>query len=724
MNLRTIVIATLLVLLTHLATAGPVAQSHARYTQPDGTSFSVSIAGDEWLKIRTTADGCAIAIDDEGWWCHGSYDAEGRLTPTEYRIGTPAPASVISDSRAIPYKLLSQKASARRSIGNSDSITLLNSIRKQTAATKSGTSSVTKKGLALLVQFSDTKFSRDHNKEAFTKLLNEEGYKGTGSAKDYFEDQFGQGWEFEFEVSDIITLDYPAEHYGKNDAAEGDIRPWDMVVEACKIADEKINFAEFDQNNDGYVDNVYIFYAGLSEAENTDKPDLIWPHQYYIYRGTPNIYLKLDGKQIDRYACSAEIMDESSLTGIGSFCHEYAHTFGLMDLYDTDYDNAGGWAAGTWRSTSLMDGGSYNHNSATPPNFNCIEREMLGLSEATILEEGRSYTLDPIQKSGEFCRLNSDKPGEYYLFECRDNKDGWDKYIGGKGMLVYHIDKDFKSLYDGKMVNVWSTNMVNAQLSHQCADLIEADGRSDSINSISDLKGDNSGIFFPRLNVSSLGVENAPALKFWDGSTSNLAVIGIKYEGKQIHFSVQDKSQVNKVPAVKDVEYTAFPDAVIITFSSANPTDKNIVPFLKWKKNDSTDDYQLVSPVNCGNGRFACKIEGLTGGNVSYETYIWFENEGVPGSSYRLPFTTKRKPTVDWPYIYITDSQIRQETGLPLHVVNVSEAAQIVWSYNDTVFKPAADHHFKPASSGTLKVTITWEDGGTDTIVKKLNVIK
>lgn len=722
MNFRTLVIASLLVLLTHLAAAGPVAQSQAWYTQPDGTSFSVNIAADEWLKIRTTADGCAIAKDDEGWWCYGSYDAEGRLTPTEYHIGNPVPANVISASRAIPYELLSQKASARRSVGSADSMGLLSSIRKQTAATKSGTTSITQKGLALLVEFSDTKFR--YTKEHFVKLLNEKGYKGTGSAKDYFEDQFGQGWEFQFEVSDIITLGYPAEHYGKNNADDQDIRPWDMIAEACSAADEQINFAKFDQDNDGYVDNVYVFYAGLSEAENTDKPDLIWPHQYYIYRGIPNINLKLDGKQIDRYACSAEIMGKSSLTGIGSFCHEYAHTFGLMDLYDTDYDDAGDWAAGTWRYTSLMDGGSYNNNSATPPNFNCIEREMLGLSEPIILEEGSSYTLNPIHHSGEFCRLNSDKPGEYYLFECRDNKDGWDKYIGGKGMLVYHIDKDFKSLYDGKMVNVWSTNMVNALLNHQCADLIEADGRPDSINSMSDLTGDNSGIFFPRLNVVSLGVENAPALKFWDGSTSNLAVVGIKHEGQQIQFSVRNKSLVNKVPAVKDVQYTAFPDAVIITFTSGDLTDKNAVPFLKWKKNGSTDDYQLALPIDCGNGRFACKIDGLAAGNVSYETLIWFENNGVPGSSYRLPFQTKRKPTVDWPYIYITDSQIHQATGLPLHVVNASDAAQIVWSYNDTVFKPTADYYFKPTSDGTLKVTITWEDGNTDTIVKKLNIIK
>ena len=718
MSLRTTVTAIILALLTHLAAAGPVAENHARYTQPDGTSFAVLIAGDEWLKIRTTEDGCAIARDERGWWCYGSYDAEGRLTPTEYRIGSPAPAAVISASRKIPYRHLAERAAARRSVRSIHSTNLLNNIRKQTAATKSGEAQVLQRGLALLVEFSDTKFT--YSKESFVRLLNEKGYKGTGSAKDYFEDQFGNGWKFEFEVSDIITLSYPAEHYGRNDADKQDIRPWDMVAEACRLADEKINFADFDQNNDGWVDNIYIFYAGLSEAEHTDQTDLIWPHQYYIFSGSPHIELELDGIKIDRYACSAEITDERSLTGIGPFCHEYAHTFGLMDLYDTDYDDAGGWAAGTWRYTSLMDGGSYNNNSATPPNFNCIEREMLGLSDPMILEEGGSYTLGPIQ-NGEFCRLNSDTEGEYYLFECRGN-EGWDKYIGGKGMLVYHIDRNFKTAYNGELKNAWNYNMVNALLSHQCADLIEADRRSEKISAMSDLKGDISGIFFPLLNVNSLGVENAPALGFWNGNSSNLAVIGIREEGEKISFNVEDKSKVNKVPAVKDVEYTAFPDAAIITFASGNIADKHAKPVLKWRRNGSTEGYRTVAPQDCGNGRFACKIEGLMSGNVSYETLIWFENDGVPGSSCRLPFQTKRKPTVDWPYIYISDSQIRKEAGLPLHVVNASDAAEIVWSYDGTEFTPDADNYFRPASSGTLKVTLTWEDGSTDTIIKTLNV--
>ena len=82
-----------------------------------------------------------------------------------------------------------------------------------------------------------------------------------------------------------------------------------------------------------------------------------------------------------------------------------------------------------------MDGGNYNNNSSTPPNLNCIEREILGIGTAVNVKAGQTYTLEPIHKNGTYCKLESGTPGEYYLFECRSNQ-GWDKYIGGQGMLV------------------------------------------------------------------------------------------------------------------------------------------------------------------------------------------------------------------------------------------------------------------------------------------------
>lgn len=710
-----------LILLAVSVYAGPARNFATTYTQPDGTTFQARIKGDEWFKLRTTMDGCAITKSADGWWYYGIYDAEGKISSSGYKVGQTAPEEIKAASRNIPYRALSENANRHRAVMYENGRERLDAVRRQAAATKSSSGTMQNRGLALLVEFSDTKFT--YRKSDFENLLNKEGYNGTGSAKDYYEDQFGEEYEFIFDVSDIITLEYPVKHYGGNEEDGGDIRPWNMIAEACKAADDKIDFSMYDQDGDGEVDNVYVFYAGKSESENDDQPDLIWPHQYYIYRGE-GIELFCDGKRIDRYACSAEITGDRSLTGIGSFCHEYGHTFGLIDLYDTNYDEDGEtmWSAGVWRVTSLMDGGNYNNNSATPPNFNCIEREMLGLSSPVMLEEGSSYTLNPIHLNGTYARLDTDTEGEYYLFECRSN-EGWDKYIGGKGMLVYHIDKNATEQDNGTEVNKWELNTVNTDPNHQCADLIEADGRSDLITGWPDFQKSIATIFFPQDNATSLAPTGTPRLSFWSGAAAEVSVTGIKAEGDNISFSVISSVDVQALPLPVDISHEAFPDAAVIRFSSSDPTLEGD-PVLEWRRSGTNDGFTKEVPVGYAPGKYLCKLTGLESGNTSYETRIRFESANSIGKSSKFSFMTKRRPPVLWPYIFMTGSRVTQEKGLELYVVNASKAAAIEWYYNDTDIDTGLDTRFFPDENGTLKAVISWEDGSRDIILKELEVIR
>lgn len=692
---------------------GPVKDASAVYFQPDGTSFTVMLAGDEWMKIRTTADGCPVVKDESGWWCYAAYDNEGKLKNTGYRVGDILPQEIAAGCRQIPYDILVNRAMSRRIIGGEDPAAQIEGIRRQAAVTKSGTGKIQKRGIALLVEFSDVKFK--FSKEDFFNLLNQKNYNNTGSAKDYYEAQFGPDWEFTFDVSDIITLDWPVVHYGANDADGEDARPCEMVAEACAAADETIDFSLYDQDNDGEVDNVYVFFAGLSESEHTNQPDLIWPHQYYIYSGTSRIDLKLDGKRIDRYACSSEIAGDRSMASIGSFCHEYGHTFGLKDLYDTDYDKKGGWAAGTWRYTSVMDGGNYNNNSATPPNFNCIEREMLGLSEPVLLEEGKSYTLDPIHKNGLYYKLETDTKGEYYLFECR-SKEGWDEYIRGSGMLIYHIDKNMKENGSSK----WHMNTVNTLAQHQCADLIEADGRRDAINTSSDFQRDLSGIFFPQDDVTSLTPLSTPSLKYWNGNVSNLSITGIQKSGDNISFNIVNSMDVSDVPNASNVTYITFPEAALIYFESSDPS-MDCSPIVQWKKNGTTE-YQEAKVSEYEKGKYACMISGLKNGNVSYDVSIRFHSDISIGVSTPISFMTKRISPVEWPYIYIDSDLWEQRQGIALYVANATEATKIEWTYDGTRIQADKDQLYHPDKSGTLKAVVKWKDGGTDIIIKEIKV--
>ena len=720
---RTIKISILTVFLI-LATAvnmhsGPARVRDAVYSQPDGSTFAVKVKGDEWTRIRTTSDGCAIVKEDDGWWCYGTYDSNGRLKSTGLAVGKSAPSDVLSASRMIPFKVLSENARRlRMQTAANDSKALEVTRKSSKAITKGSASKIQKKGIAILAQFQDQKFK--YTKEDVHNLLNQAGYQDTGSAKEYYEYQFGENWEFTFDVSDIVTLPRDREYYGENDPTDGtDLRAAEMIRDACRLADEKIDFSQYDQDGDGEVDNVYVFLAGHDEAEFTDQTDLIWSHQWYVYTGG-GFRLICDGVLIDRYACSSELSGRSSMAGIGLFCHEYAHTFGLPDFYDTNYDEDNAQAAGLWNKTSLMDGGSYNNHSATPPNFNCIERHLLGLSEPEELKSGNSYLLEPIHKNGQYYIMNGRTPGEYFLFECRSN-EGWDKYIGGKGMLAYHIDENAKENIDGRWFSKWEWNTVNADPSHQCADLIEADGRSDLITDIDFPFRDIRGIFFPQPGRTALIPDGYPTYRFWNGTIPEYAIIGIAAQDDDIRFKVTGSTEIPDVPDVTGFSFQAYPDAIFISFKSSDPSI-NGSAFLEWRQNeDSTYDTIVLDPSP--DGSYSYLINSLKSDNTLYDIQIRFEVSGATGNVHKVQIMTKRSPDVTWPYLYTTDGgNISRSEGFIAHAVNTGNAAHIAWYLDEEELEVKDDCRIYPTRDGNLSCVITWKNGSTDTIVKEITL--
>lgn len=695
-------------------TAGPARGVNLTFTQPDGTTFPAQIKGDEWTKIRTTCEGNAITRDDDGWWCYAVYSEDGTIVSTGYRVGSPVPGDILTSSRIIPYEDLHRNADKFRKFSREREAGRLQSTRRAASMTKAGISSTKRSGIVILAQFQDVKFKK--SKADFENLLNKSGYNGTGSVKDYYEDQFGDGWEFNFEVSEIVTLPNKLKYYGENDAAGYDLRVAEMAWEACKAADPYVNFASFDQDKDGEVDNVYIFYAGYDEAEIYDNPDLVWAHQFYIFNDTEPVdgVTRLDGVWVDRYACSSELTDRNQLCGIGTFCHEYGHTFGLPDFYDTDYDEDDiKVAAGLWRKTSLMDGGNYNNNAATPPNFNCIERYLLGLSEPKKLQKGQSYSLEPIHKNGDCYILETDIEGEYFLFECRSN-EGWDKYIGGSGMLVYHIDENEKV----QGISKWEHNSVNADPSHQCADLIEADGRSDRIStdySYNSIKG----IFYPQSSVTSITPEKTKGYKLWNGQKPSISISGITFQNNKISFYTTEDGGSVTVPVIEDLQYQAFPDAIWISFRSQIPS-ANEKAVVEWA-NGSGSLIGTTEIQSSGDGRYSCLIKGLSSGNVIYKITAKIYAGNIYSNPTTVSVLTKKAPGVTWPYLYLQNiEKMTASTGIIAHVVNAAEAVQTDWSLNGNPLTVESDGMIYPGKSGKLVCTITWNDGSHDTLVKEL----
>lgn len=714
-----LLIAILGVFLTIFLNAKPAKPIISTLIQPDGSIFTSLSYGDEFIKITTTAEGHAIIRDNDGWWCYAIYNADGSRYSSGHHVGANAPAAVLAGSRSIPYKVLAERASARKShAGIEEQENIMKRVRKvQGPMTKAG-GKMTRHGIVILAEYSDVRFS--HDRKDIVDLLNKQGYNfngATGCAKDYFDQQFNGMYEFSFDVSEIVTLGSPRAYYGRNDNFGDDLRAAEMIVEACRLADESgIDFSLYDDDADGKVDNVFVFFAGEDEADDpANNEDCIWSHAWTIKSGTGTT-LNLDGKQINQYACTSELYksDKSTvLTGIGTFCHEFSHTLGLPDFYDTNYEEDG-WAAGLWISTSLMDGGNSNNDSNTPPFFNAIEREIMGLTEPHPITRNGSYTLKPLHAGGQTYKIESDSPDEYYLIECRGNKE-WDKYIRGYGMLVYHIDKSDSKAWD-------NSNTVNANPEYQYADLIEADGRTDILTDGNywQLMNNISGIFFPYAGTTSIGPTSNPGIRFRNGSKTTISITGITRDGENIKFTVSGLKG-EEPPIAVNIKAEAFMDAAILNFESDRPFDGNAV--IEWGRSGQLTQSVTIEPYE--TGKYAIVLEGLTPGNKTYTANICFETDEITGESKKVSFMTSREVPVSWPHIHFgkaakKDGSFSIGAKLPMRVYNASKAEAIEWEFNGKRSGPEGDGYLTVSEPGTLRAIVYWPDGSTDILEKTI----
>lgn len=734
------------ILISFTAYSGPARKDLIYLNQPDGTTFGAYIRGDEFMKITTTEQGHALIQDREGWWCYARYDGNGVKHSTGWHAGTEVPDRISAESRFIPYNTLVSKAGTKRKAAQiEENEPLMARVMKHNAESTKADDAVTKHGLIILAQFRDVKFT--YSRADFVSMLTRSGYNhngATGSAKEYFDAQFNGAVDFRFDVTPIVTLPSEMAFYGENDSDDSDKAPEQMVIEACRLVDNDVDFSQYDDDGDGDVDNVFVFFAGGDEAEGAGS-DCIWSHAWYIYSGAGQ-FLSLDGKRIDRYACTSELSRRYSdggkyrdvLAGIGSFCHEYFHTFGIPDMYDTDYEGSGGYSASLWAWTSLMDAGNQNNYGNTPPNLNAVERDYLGINRSITIEKDGRYSLEPIHIGGIYYRMETDHKDEYYLIECR-SEEGWDRHIGGNGMLVYHIDKSKRGSGHSDSYSTvltaaqrWShANEVNCRPDHQCADLVEADSRRDAFSeSEKDTyrAGLNNirGVFFPNGNVTSIKEQGRPGLASWSGEPGKAGITNIKRTDEGISFNVIGFSGTEAPPAVTGIVTEAFTDAAIIRFESDRPFDGEAA--VTWGRTGQQTITVYVTPYE--TGRYSITLEGLEPDNKTYTADIHFEINGMTGEPSSASFMTKKTPAVDWPFIYMngvvknTDGSLPAGSKLPLRLYNASDAAEITWELDGREICPEGDGYFTVSRSGVLKAHIIWQDGSEETVMKEIIIRK
>ena len=412
-------------------------------TLTDGSTVNATLVGDEYLHYWLGADGNA-------------YQAVGEDT---YQSFDPQANQEAADERRSSANHQRARRLAPRKVGNVGSIT------------------GQKKGLIILVNFSDVSFKTANNKALYKRIANEENFTYTinssysfkGSMRDYFYVQSDGKFELTFDVVGPVTVSKTQAYYGANDSKGNDEHPAEMVIEALNLANSEVNYANYDWDGDGYVEQVYVVYAGKGEADG-GAANTIWPHEWTLssanYYGDGTGRQQLDGKYIDTYACGGELNGSSgNIAGIGTMCHEFSHCLGYPDFYDTK--NGGGQGMGYW---DLMDSGSYNDDGYQPAGYTSYERMVAGWKtpeELVYTQNISNMTALQDEGSKSYIIYNKGHRDEYYLLENRQMKK-WDTSLPGAGLLILHVDYNSSA---------WSNNTVNNTLSNQRMTWIPADNQ-------------------------------------------------------------------------------------------------------------------------------------------------------------------------------------------------------------------------------------------------------
>ena len=444
--MRKYILLTLMALLTgfQLLEAVPARPGKFTVVQPDGTRLTLERRGDEWAHWFVDASGRKLRQDEDGF----------------FRVLTDAEVSEMH-SRAALRRSVQRISQARRAFRARQ-----NPVVGQ------------RHFLVILVEFQDLEFQEENDSLAFVNKMTLPGYSrngATGSARDFYYDNSDGRFEPVFDVFGPVKMPENHSYYGANQGgvAGYDKRPEQAVAEGCRMLDDEVDFSLYDNDGDGKVDLVFMYYAGKGEASGGGA-NTIWPHQWELT--SSGVDLVLDGVQVDSYACSNELYGDE-MDGIGPACHEFGHAMGLPDFYDTD-DSTGGLAGGLY-SYSVMDSGSYNNDSRTPPYFNFEERMLLGwVDESDYLEftEAGTYTIPPIFENVAYKTI-TDMEGEYFVYENR-SPVGWDTYLPAHGMVVYHVDKSSRMVGTHSAHDLWEywhdTNSINARGSHPCFYVVPA----------------------------------------------------------------------------------------------------------------------------------------------------------------------------------------------------------------------------------------------------------
>ncbi len=577
------ILATLALSLPGFMAAVPADPRPRVITNPDGSTLTVRVHGDEFFHFMTDAD-CTRILER---------DSRGFISDM-MRDGAP-----LAFSQENVMMLAEEAMEAFPIQAQSD----VSSMKKMATLDTSGRSNYPTIGkgnrsLVVLVEFQDVEFTVENPKEYFNRQLNEPGfsdYGGYGSAIDYYMASSNGLYQPQFDVLGPVKVSKNASYFKDMGSRNMSLLIKEAVTQLHESGELKLS--DYDLDEDGVVDTIFFYYAGYGSADS--ETETIWPHQY-DYRFLGNGNLTLDGKKVGPYACANELNGWNPITGkqpwkdgsepwvggIGTFVHEYGHVLGLPDLYDVEYSGLA-VTPGQW---DVMDAGSYNFNGCRPPLMSAYEQWVCRWLEFTDAQDATHYDLKALGSTDTPTAVririprSADKSSfysEYFIIESRENSN-WDSCFPSSGLMVWRINYN---------KNTWLSNSVNSQ------------------------NGSNVEIVYGKNKKNPI---------FSDGSI---------YEGSDAVLTPSKEYSFWSSPYITGISFDKNSRTGSFDYNMATPTDVATLLYdtpvaasdgsrsfkLTWDPVEGVDNY-LVTVRNASNGRI---IGDFDAKDVGADTSVW-----------------------------------------------------------------------------------------------------
>lgn len=469
-------------------------------TQNSGSELTVIGKGSNLFPFTETLDGYTLIKNSDGNYCYAKLNNANELSSTNVIA-----SEIINRTKEehLTLSTLSKHLRTSSLTGKSYKQNIENLPEETTQGTFPTYGK--RKILMILIQYPDLK--AQYTTAEFQKMMNDPNYNGTGSLRDFYLDASVNKLDVTVDVAGWYTADSSYTKYGRQ---FGNSKSWDLIDNAIDSAEKDgVDFSKYDNDKDGKVDGVMIVHAGVG-AEQGSLTQYIWSHRWNLDKKSR----KYDGVTISDYIINPETRVYNKITymtQIGVFCHEFGHMFGLPDYYDVNGKHNG---IGEW---GLMGSGNWLNYEKSPAGIDGYSRLKLKWATLIDIDQEGYYTLPPREDVANVYRVPTGVKGEYFLLE-NIQKKGYDKYMDGRGMIIWHVDSTV-------LAANWNSNTVDTNVKRKGLDVVEADGKDDLDKSKN--RGDDGDLFPGSLKITNFNDLTYPSAKTYNGANSSIKIFGI-----------------------------------------------------------------------------------------------------------------------------------------------------------------------------------------------------